>query len=181
MGLQSHSKPKDPHFSDVREEILTMIWIWKKRSWAVFEWLSDNRASIAAVTLRPDVTLFASIYLFCRSVLRARRTKYLEIRAHKRRLAMGRLRRFSPAARLVLLFLGRGAGVSTQRTMCQVAKLESIAPIKAALPIGSRYKSTLLVSRNSDQPEVLRADLPQGACISLNRLNSSTLSAKRAS
>jgi taurine transport system permease protein len=49
--------------------------------------------------------------------------------------------------------------------MCQVAKLEEVlSPVKAALPIGSRYyKSTLLVSRNADQLDALRADMPTGA------------------
>ena len=49
--------------------------------------------------------------------------------------------------------------------MCQVAKLEEVfSPIKAALPVGSRYyKSTLLVRRNSAQLSQLESELPTGA------------------
>ena len=54
---------------------------------------------------------------------------------------------------------------SAANELCQVAKLEeAVSPIKAALPIGSRYyKSTLLVSRNADQLAILRASVPGAA------------------
>ncbi|MDG2407144.1 MAG: hypothetical protein P8M25_20080, partial [Paracoccaceae bacterium] len=60
---------------------------------------------------------------------------------------------------------GRAFFPDAANEMCQVAKLEeSISPIKAALPIGSRYyKSTLLVSRNSAQLDVLEQEIPTGA------------------
>jgi taurine transport system permease protein len=61
--------------------------------------------------------------------------------------------------------VGRAYFPDAANEFCQVAKLEeSVAPIKAALPIGSRYyKSTLLVARNSAQLDDLAAGLPAGA------------------
>ena len=135
----------------------------------MFEWLSDNRASIAAVIIFGlVVTLFASIYLGRRSgAARARD----EVFGDPERTKGGWQWVVCGVSALLLVWfyyswgVGRAYFPDAANEMCQVAKLEeSIAPIKAALPIGSRYyKSTLLVSRNSDQLEVLRADLPQGA------------------
>ena len=61
--------------------------------------------------------------------------------------------------------IGRAYFPNAANEMCQVAKLEEVlSPVKAALPIGSRYyKSTLLVSRNLDQLDELEASFPRQA------------------
>ena len=61
--------------------------------------------------------------------------------------------------------MGRAYFPQAANELCQVAKLEEVvSPIKAALPIGSRYyKSTLLVARNADQLDELPARLPVDA------------------
>ena len=61
--------------------------------------------------------------------------------------------------------IGRAFFPEAGNEMCQVAKVEtSIAPIKAALPIGARYyKSTKLIIRNTEQLDILETNLPKDA------------------
>ena len=135
----------------------------------MLEWLSDNRASIAAVIIIVLlVAFFGSIYLGRkRSTLTAKDAVF----GDPERTKGGWYWAVCGVSALMLLWfyyswgIGRAFFPQAANEMCQVAKLEeAISPIKAALPIGSRYyKSTLLVSRNSAQLQELQADLPANA------------------
>lgn len=132
----------------------------------MFEWLSDNRASIAAVIIIVMLATFVgSIYIGRkRSALTAKD----EVFGDPERTKGGWYWAVCGLSALMLVWayyswgIGRAFFPLAANELCQVAKLEeAVSPIKAALPIGSRYyKSTLLVSRNSDQLRELQAELP---------------------
>lgn len=135
----------------------------------MFEWLSDNRASIAAVIIVLLVVMFVA------SIVIGRRHSALtakdEVFGDPERTKGGWYWAVCGVSALMLIWfyfsweVGRAYFPQAANEMCQVAKLEeAISPIKAALPIGSRYyKSTLLVARNSSQLTELRAQLPAKA------------------
>ena len=133
------------------------------------EWLSDNRAGFAAVI----VLLLVAMFIW--SIVLGRKQAVLtakdEVFGDPQRTRGGWYWALSGVATLMLIWfyfswgIGRAYFPTAANEMCQVAKLEEVvSPIKAALPIGSRYyKSTLLVARNSDQLDTVEAELPTGA------------------
>ncbi|MBX2867332.1 MAG: ABC transporter permease subunit [Acidiferrobacterales bacterium] len=132
----------------------------------MFEWLSDNRALIAAVII------FALVVSFIASIILGRKQNALtendEVFGDPERTKGGWHWAVCGVSALLLVWfyfswgVGRAYYPLAANELCQVAKLEeATSPIRAALPIGSRYyKSTLLVSRNADQLEDLRLTLP---------------------
>lgn len=135
----------------------------------MFEFLSDNRASIAAVII------LALLAAFIVSIVTGRKrdaaTANREVFGDPERTRGGWYWAVCGVSALMLIWfyfswgVGRAYVPSAANELCQVAKLEeAVSPIKASLPIGSRYyKSTLLVSRNADQLEILRANVPSTA------------------
>ena len=130
------------------------------------EWLSDNRASIAAVLIVIVAIAFVwSIYIGRKH---SAETAKDEVFGDPERTKGGWYWAVCGVASLLLIWfyfswgIGRAYFPQAANEMCQVAKLEeSIAPVKAALPIGSRYyKSRQLVARNAIQLTDLEADLP---------------------
>ncbi|MGB3147917.1 MAG: hypothetical protein WBA91_09210 [Paracoccaceae bacterium] len=135
----------------------------------MLDWLSDNRASIAAVIILLLVALFvASIYVGLKQS--AKRAKD-EVFGDPERTKGGWYWAVCGISTLLLLWFYFSWGVArayfpqAANEMCQVAKLEEvIAPIKAALPLGSRYyQSTTLVARNAAQLDELEGQLPTDA------------------
>jgi taurine transport system permease protein len=135
----------------------------------VFEWLSDNRASIAAVLIILLVAMFIASIVIGRK--QAALTAKDEVFGDPERTKGGWYWAVCGVSTLLLVWfyfswgVGRAYFPQAANEMCQVAKLEEVlSPVKAALPIGSRYyKSTLLVGRNYSQLTSLRAELPEAA------------------
>ena len=135
----------------------------------MFEWLSDNRASFAAVI----IIMLAATLIW--SIVYGRRQDALtaknEIFGDPERTRGGWYWTVCGVASLLLVWfyfswgVGRAYFPHAANEMCQVAKVEEVmSPVKAALPLGSRYyKSTLLVSRNTGQIDTLEQDLPTDA------------------
>jgi taurine transport system permease protein len=135
----------------------------------VFEWLSDNRASIAAVIIIALVVMFvASIFIGRKQ---ARMTAKDAVFGDPERTRGGWYWAVCGVAALLLVWFyfswgtGRAFFPNAANELCQVAKVEEVlSPIKAQLPIGSRYyKSTLLVGRNADQLDEVVAGFPANA------------------
>ena len=132
----------------------------------MLEWLSDNRASIAAVIILLLVISFISAIVFGRK--KGAQTEKDAVFGDPERTKGGWYWSVCGISALLLLWfyyswgVGRAYFPQAANELCQVAKLEeAVSPIKAALPIGSRYyKSTLLVSRNSAQLDELKTGLP---------------------
>ncbi|NKB77367.1 MAG: ABC transporter permease subunit [Gammaproteobacteria bacterium] len=132
----------------------------------MFEFLSESRASVAAVII---IILLIS---FLVSIFIGRKQNALtardEVFGDPERTKGGWYWAVCGVSALLLVWfyyswgVGRAYYPQAANELCQVAKLEeAISPIKAALPISSRYyKSTLLVSRNSNQLLDLRSELP---------------------
>lgn len=132
----------------------------------MFEWLSSNRASIAAVLF---VLVFAA---FIWSIVVGRRQSRLrsksEVFGDPARTRGGWYWSVTGVTALLLAWgyyswgIARAYFPNSANEMCQVAKLEeAVSPIKASLPIGARYdKSTLLAARNAAQLGELLAELP---------------------
>lgn len=135
----------------------------------MFEWLSDNRASIAAFIIIVLVATFIASIVFGRK--QSELTAKDEVFGDPERTKGGWYWAVCGVAALLLVWfyfswgVGRAYFPQAANEMCQVAKLEeAISPVKAALPIGSRYyKSTLLVGRNATQLKILRRELPTAA------------------
>ncbi len=133
------------------------------------EWLSDNRAWFAAVIIVFLVAMFIWSIILGRN--QAVLTAKNEVFGDPERTRGGWYWALCGVATLMLIWfyfswgIGRAYFPTAANEMCQVAKLEEVvSPIKAALPIGSRYyKSTLLVARNSNQLDDVEAELPAGA------------------
>lgn len=135
----------------------------------MLDWLSDNRAIIAAVIIILLAIAFAwSIVIGRREAVRTAKD---EVFGDPERTKGGWYWAVTGVCALALLWfyfswgVGRAYFPNAANEMCQVAKLEEVlSPVKATLPIGSRYyKSTLLVSRNADQLEDLENQLPLAA------------------
>ena len=132
----------------------------------MFEWLSDNRATFALVTIIGLVAAFVwSIHIGLRQTrLRAKD----EVFGDPERTRGGWYWAVCGVSALMLVWFYYSWGVAravfpqAANELCQVAKIdESIAPISAALPISSRYlKSTTLVVRNSAQLDALADGMP---------------------
>jgi taurine transport system permease protein len=135
----------------------------------VFEWLSDNRASIAAVIIIALVVMFVASIIIGRK--QARMTAKDAVFGDPERTRGGWYWAVCGVAALMLVWfyyswgMGRAFFPNAANELCQVAKVEEVlSPIKAQLPIGSRYyKSTLLVGRNADQLDEVVAGFPAGA------------------
>lgn len=135
----------------------------------MLEWLSDNRASVAAVLIIMLVAMFISSIVIGRK--QTALTAKDEVFGDPERTKGGWYWAVCGVSTLLLIWfyfswgIGRAYFPQAANEMCQVAKLEEvISPIKARLPIGSRYyKSTLLVGRNNGQLKALRVDLPTEA------------------
>ena len=132
----------------------------------MLDWLSDHRAFIAALAILVlVVAVIATIVIGNREGLLHDKDAVF---GDPERTKGGWYWAVCGISGLLLLWfyfswgVGRAYFPNAANEMCQVAKLEAeIAPIKAALPIGSRYyKSTTLVARNSQQLRMLRAKLP---------------------
>jgi len=135
----------------------------------VFEWMSVNRASIAAVIVVLILLAFIVSIIVGRrqAILRAKN----EVFGDPQRTRGGWYWALCGVCALLLIWfyfswgVGRAYFPQAANEMCQVAKLdEAMSPVTATLPIESRYyKSTLLVSRNSDQLDVLEKTVPTEA------------------
>lgn len=135
----------------------------------MFEWLSDNRASIAAVIVLVLAVMFVvSIFTGVKQTALSDKD---EVFGDPERTKGGWYWAVCGISTLLLIWFyyswgtGRAYFPDAANELCQVAKLEeAISPIKAALPLGSRYyKSTTLVSRNTDQLTVLQQQIPTSA------------------
>ena len=132
----------------------------------MFEWLSDNRASIAAGLIVVFVCAF--VWSIAVGKRQARLRAKDEVFGDPVRTKGGWYWAVCGVSALMLVWFyyswgtGRAYFPKAANEMCQIAKLEeAVSPIKAALPIGSRYyKSTLLVSRNTAQLDALERELP---------------------
>jgi len=135
----------------------------------VVEWFSDNRANLAAVIVLFLVAML--IWSFYVGRKQAALTAKDEVFGDPQRTRGGWYWSVCGVATLLLVWfyfswgMGRAYFPNAANEMCQVAKLEEVvSPIKAALPIGSRYyKSTLLVARNSTQLDAVQGELPVDA------------------
>ena len=133
------------------------------------EWLSDNRASVAAVLIIVLLAIFVYAVLVGRRQTATRAKD--EIFGDPVKTKGGWYWSACGLSALLLVWfyyswgVGRAYFPDAANEMCQIAKLdEAVSPIRAALPISSRYyKSTLLVSRNAAQLDVLEQDLPTTA------------------
>ena len=135
----------------------------------MLDWMSDNRAAIAAVVI------FVLAIMFITSIFIGKKQAALSAKdavfGDPERTKGGWYWSVCGISALLLVWfyfswgVGRAYFPDAANEMCQVAKLEeAISPIKAALPLGSRYyKSTKLVSRNSDQLTVLQSQMPRTA------------------
>lgn len=135
----------------------------------MFEWLSENRASVAAVTI------ILILIAFVVSIVIGRRETKLrakdEVFGDPERTRGGWYWALCGVCAILLTWfyfswgVGRAYFPQAANEMCQIAKLdEALSPITARLPIESRYyKSTLLVQRNSNQLDQLEKSVPQDA------------------
>ncbi len=134
----------------------------------MFEWLSDNRASIALVLIIGLIAAF--IWSIMLGVKQTRLREKDEVFGDPERTKGGWYWALCGVSALMLVWfyyswgMARSVFPSAANEMCQVAKIdEAIAPINAALPISSRYlKSTTLVVRNGEQLTKLAASMPAG-------------------
>jgi taurine transport system permease protein len=135
----------------------------------VFDWLSENRASIAGVIIAVLVVLLVTSMVYGLKES-ARRSKD-EVFGDPERTKGGWYWSICGVATLLLIWFYFSWGVArayfpqAANEMCQVAKVdEALSPIRAALPLESRYfKSTTLLARNTDQLVELEALLPLSA------------------
>ena len=133
------------------------------------EWLSDNRASFAAVIIILLLIAFISSIVIGRK--QSALTAKDEVFGDPERTKGGWYWAVCGISALMLVWfyfswgVGRAYFPQAANEMCQVGKLEEVlSPVKAALPIGSRYyKSTLLVGRNANQLRALQGEMPTAA------------------
>ncbi|WP_298292884.1 ABC transporter permease [uncultured Litoreibacter sp.] len=131
----------------------------------MLDWLSDNRALFAAYII--PILLVGFIWSIWYGRKQSRQTENDEVFGDPVRTKGGWFWAVCGVCSLFLVWfyfswgVGRAYFPDAANDMCQIAKLEeSVGPIKASLPIGSRYyKSTLLAGRNSDQLDILEAQL----------------------
>ncbi|MBX2879406.1 MAG: ABC transporter permease [Granulosicoccus sp.] len=135
----------------------------------MFEWLSDNRALVAAFIIVLILISFVSSIIVGRRQARLRAKD--DVFGDPQRTRGGWYWALCGVCAILLTWfyfswgVGRAYFPQAANEMCQIAKLdEALSPVTASLPIESRYyKSTLLVSRNTDQLDELKATLPLGA------------------
>ncbi len=130
------------------------------------DWLSVHRADIMAVFILILVVAFAaSIY---RGVKFSIARQNDEVFGDPERTKGGWYWAITGVSTILLLWLYFSWGMArayfpmAANEMCQIAKIEEVlSPIKAQLPIGSRYyKSTTLVVRNGEQIDTLDNSMP---------------------
>ena len=135
----------------------------------MLNWLSFHRADIAAFVIIGLVLAFIwSIYVGRRETA-ARETD--EVFGDPERTKGGWYWAVCGMSALLLIWfyfswgMGRAYFPQAANELCQIGKLnEAVSPIRAALPIESRYyKSTDLVVRNSEQLDELLARMPENA------------------
>ena len=133
------------------------------------DWLSDNRAIFAAVIIILLAIAFVASIVIGRK--QSELTAKDEVFGDPERTKGGWYWAVCGISALMLVWfyfswgVGRAYFPQAANEMCQVAKLEDVvSPVKAALPIGSRYyKSTLLVGRNAVQLASLQKEMPTSA------------------
>ncbi|MBT6256666.1 MAG: ABC transporter permease [Alphaproteobacteria bacterium] len=135
----------------------------------MFEWISYHRSGIAAVViLGLVITLLWSIY---HGVKTARIREKEQVFGDPERTTGGWYWAVCGVATILLLWFYYSWGMArayfpkAANELCQIAKVhESLSPIVAQLPIGSRYfKSTDLVVRNNEQLDDIEASFPVDA------------------
>ena len=132
----------------------------------MFEWLSDNRAIFALVTIIGLVIAF--VWSIRIGVAQTRLRAKDEVFGDPERTRGGWYWALCGVSALMLVWFYYSWGTAravlpkAANELCQVAKIdESMAPISAALPIRSRYlKSTTLVVRNTEQLATLAQGMP---------------------
>lgn len=135
----------------------------------MLEWLSDNRSTVAAILIALLLLSFIGTIVMGRKRISAASKE--AVFGDPERTKGGWYWSVCGISALLLLWfyfswgVGRAYFPLSANEMCQVAKVdEAMSPIRATLPIGSRYyKSTLLVSRNSTQLKNLAAAMSAGA------------------
>jgi len=135
----------------------------------VFEWLSDNRASVAAITILVILVAFVVSIVIGRREARLRADT--EVFGDPERTRGGWYWVLCGVCAILLIWfyfswgVGRAYFPQAANEMCQIAKVdEALSPITARLPIESRYyKSTLLVQRNSNQLDQIERSMPRDA------------------
>ena len=133
----------------------------------MFDWVSDNRASIAfLVIVALAIALVFSIFVGLKQTrLRAKD----EVFGDPERTKGGWYWVLCGVSALLLIWFyfswgaARAIFPTAANELCQVAKVEeAMSPITAALPVESRYlKSTKLVVRNSAQLDKLAVSMPR--------------------
>ena len=132
----------------------------------MFDWISDNRASIALVIIIALAVAFVfSIFV---GVKQTRLRAKDEVFGDPERTKGGWYWALCGVSALLLVWFyyswgtARAVFPTAANELCQVAKVEeAMSPITAALPVGSRYlKSTTLVVRNAAQVDKLAVSMP---------------------
>jgi taurine transport system permease protein len=134
----------------------------------VLDWLSQERAFIASVII--VILLITLLWSILVGLRQATYRAKDQVFGDPERTLGGWYWTLSGVSAILLLWfyfswgVGRAFFPEAGNEMCQVAKVETaIAPIKAALPIDSRYfKSTELIVRNTEQLDVLESNFPEG-------------------
>ena len=135
----------------------------------MFEWISDNRASIALVIIIGLVAAF--VWSIRKGLAETRLRAKDEVFGDPERTRGGWYWAVCGVSALMLVWFyyswgaARAVFPKAANELCQVAKIdEALAPVSAALPITSRYlKSTTLVVRNRAQIEKLIGTMPVAA------------------
>ena len=135
----------------------------------MLNWLSFHRADIMAVLIIALVVAFiGSVYI---GLKETKKRETDEVFGDPERTKGGWYWAVCGLSALMLVWfyfswgMARAYFPQAANELCQIGKLnEAVSPIKANLPIASRYyKSTDLVVRNASQLETLEARLPAGA------------------
>ncbi len=135
----------------------------------MFEWISDNRASIALVIIIGLVAAF--LWSIRKGLAETSLRAKDEVFGDPERTRGGWYWAVCGVSALMLVWFyyswgaARAVFPKAANELCQVAKIdEALAPVSAALPITSRYlKSTTLVVRNRAQIEKLLGTMPVAA------------------
>ena len=133
----------------------------------MLDWLSQERAFIASIII--VILLITLLWSILVGLRQATHRAKDQVFGDPERTLGGWYWTLSGVSSILLIWfyfswgVGRAFFPEAGNEMCQVAKVETaIAPIKAALPIDSRYfKSTELIVRNTEQLDVLESNFPK--------------------
>ena len=133
----------------------------------MLDWLSQERAFIASIII--VILLITLLWSILVGLRQATYRAKDQVFGDPERTLGGWYWTLSGVSAILLIWfyfswgVGRAFFPEAGNEMCQVAKVETaIAPIKAALPIDSRYfKSTELIVRNTEQLDVLESSFPK--------------------